>query len=75
MRPALRDWPYISASPSHIFRGNIPNKAITDDDIGDTTKKMLPFNIPDEIEMTLLQHEKGFFGDIVALGIFFANRQ
>ena len=36
---------------------------------------MLPFNISDEIEMALLQHEERFFGDIVALSVFFSNRQ
>src|SRR5215831_18698631 len=61
--------------PFAHLQGNVPNKAITHDDIGDATKKMLPFNIPDEIEMTLLQHEEGFFGDIVALGVFFPNCQ
>src|SRR5262249_24862731 len=33
--------------PFAHLQSNIPNKAITDDDIGDATKKMLPFDIPD----------------------------
>src|SRR6266540_4122343 len=60
--------------PFAHLQSDIPNKAITYNDIGDATKKMLPFNIANEIEMALLEHEERFFGDIIALGVFFPNR-
>ena len=56
------------------FEQDIANKSITDYHIELGIKKVVPFDVTDEVQVRIFQQLENFAGEIGSLGVFFTNR-
>ena len=69
---------HVAHKPAHAFAGlqrHVAHKAVADDHVGLAAEDVAAFNVADEVDRQRLQQRKRLARQVVALGLFFADRE